>query len=192
MTARYLPKARKANADSGSDMTKSSRSKTGPARTVMGAMKQKRQVSAKSSRATGKPRRLVAVRNDDAAAIPDPAPQPVIADAAVEALLVIPPAAASGAPSAVLTLAENCILRDAGALKDQLLVLKDATEPVTIEVDAVQRIETANLQVLGAFVRDRIKAGRQVRWSGQSRALSQAINLLGLNTLLQFDSGSAP
>ncbi len=92
----------------------------------------------------------------------------------------------------MLTLAENCILRDAGALKDQLLVLKDATEPVTIEVDAVQRIETANLQVLGAFVRDRIKAGRQVRWSGQSRALSQAINLLGLNTLLQFDSGSAP
>ncbi len=191
MKKRHVPKARKANADSGNDMTNSSRSRTGPARTVIGAMKQKRPTSLKSSRAASKPRRLTAVRNDDSAAIPESAPQSAIADAAAEVLLATPTTTVPGDPSAVLTLAENCILRDAGALKDQLLALKDATELVTIQVGAVQRIETANLQVLGAFVRARIKAGRQVRWSGESRAMSQAVNLLGLNALLEFDSGSA-
>jgi anti-anti-sigma regulatory factor len=154
-------------------------------------MKQKRTASLKSSRAVGKPRRLVAVRNDETAVTSVDEPQTVGADAVAQEVLFAAAAAPAHDACAVLTLAENCILRDAGALKEQLLKLQDLDASVTIQVGAVQRIETANLQVLSAFVRDRIKTGRQVQWSGESRALSQAINLLGLNALLGFASGSA-
>ena len=197
MKARHIPKARKLDADSGNDMTNSSRGRTRPVRTVIGVMKQKRQTSSKSPSAAGKPRRLVAVRVEDPVLpAPEDMPQPVLLDAVAEdVFLAVSDAVAPVVPaeqtSAVLALAENCILRDANALKEQLLKLKDMAEPVTLEVGAVQRIETANLQVLGAFVRDRVKAGRRVHWSGESPALSQAIRLLGLNALLEFDVGSA-
>jgi phospholipid transport system transporter-binding protein len=99
--------------------------------------------------------------------------------------VIAPPAIAVGVGS-VVALPENCTLRDALAMKQELLNMKDIAAAVTIEIAAVKRIETANLQVIAAFVRDRRIAGLTVTWSGASDAMSQAVKLLGLETLLGF------
>jgi anti-anti-sigma regulatory factor len=57
-------------------------------------------------------------------------------------------------------------------------------QPVTIDVHAVERIDTAALQLLCAFVRDRQAAGGQVLWTGCTESFSEAIRLLGLQKAL--------
>lgn len=125
----------------------------------------------------------------------------VLQDAEVAAMVAEPVAAVTAAEPAppeaapvasnLMVLPENCTLRDALAMKAELMNLKGAVDAVTIEVSAVQRIETANLQVLAAFVRDRRSAGHAVRWSGESEAMSQAVRLLGLDAVLNY-AATAP
>ncbi len=103
----------------------------------------------------------------------------------IVAAAIAPPVIAVSAGS-VVALSENCTLRDALAMKEELLKMKDIAAAVTIEIAAVKRIETANLQVIAAFVRDRRNAGLTVTWSGASDAMSQAVKLLGLETLLGY------
>jgi anti-anti-sigma regulatory factor len=55
---------------------------------------------------------------------------------------------------------------------------------VTIDVGAVERIDTAALQVLCAFVRDRKVAGGAVLWIGCTESFCEAIRLLGLQHFL--------
>ena len=54
-----------------------------------------------------------------------------------------------------------------------------------MDVSALQRIDTAGLQLLAAFVRDRRTAGRAVEWRGRAAALDSAASLLGLNDMLE-------
>jgi ABC-type transporter Mla MlaB component len=72
------------------------------------------------------------------------------------------------------------------ALKDGLLALLESPAPVTLEINAVQRIDTAGMQLLTAFVRERESQGRQVRWRGSAPALSAAAALLGLAAVLRL------
>ena len=85
-----------------------------------------------------------------------------------------------------LTLAAACTVAEADALKAELARRLAASEPVTVDVGALQRIDTAGLQLLAAFVRDRRTAGRTVRWRGQASALDAAAGLLGLNDMLEL------
>jgi ABC-type transporter Mla MlaB component len=55
-----------------------------------------------------------------------------------------------------------------------------------VDVTALQRIDTAGLQLLAAFVRDRRTAGRMVAWRGRSAALDAAAGLLGLDSMLEL------
>ena len=83
-------------------------------------------------------------------------------------------------------MAAECTVADVASLKSGLAKLLDAAEPITLDISAIQRVDTAGLQIIAAFVRDRESQGRQVQWQGESPALTAAAQLLGLNALLKL------
>jgi ABC-type transporter Mla MlaB component len=91
-----------------------------------------------------------------------------------------------------LKLEANCTVRDAARLKEALLQMQETDAVVTLDVAAVERVETASLQVLCAFVTGRRAAGRAVRWQGESAALTQAAQLSGLAALLDLHGVVSP
>jgi ABC-type transporter Mla MlaB component len=82
--------------------------------------------------------------------------------------------------------AAECTVADASSLKTGLAKLLEESGIVTLDVSAVQRIDTAGLQVIATFIREREAHGRQVQWRGHAPALSAAANLLGLAALLKL------
>jgi len=88
--------------------------------------------------------------------------------------------------STTLTLSTECMVAEAAALKEQLLALLDEPQPVTLDVTSLQRIDTAGLQVITAFVRERTAQGRAVTWQGDAPVLATAAQLLGLTSLLRL------
>jgi ABC-type transporter Mla MlaB component len=85
-----------------------------------------------------------------------------------------------------VTLAAECTVAEADALKSELARRLDEPETITLDVTALQRIDTAGLQLLAAFVRDRRTAGRSIAWQGRAAALEAAAALLGLNSMLEL------
>ena len=90
-------------------------------------------------------------------------------------------------PPGELALDSDCSLTAADALKAALAALLEAPQTVTLDAGAVQRIDTAALQLLAAFVRDRRLGGRTVAWRGAAQALQPAARLLGMEGILGFD-----
>jgi len=88
--------------------------------------------------------------------------------------------------SNTLALAAECTVADAGSLKERLAGLLDEPQAVTLDVTALQRIDTAGLQVITAFVRERAGRGHQVEWQGTAPVLATAAQLLGLGSLLKL------
>jgi ABC-type transporter Mla MlaB component len=115
-----------------------------------------------------------------------PAPKRKAARAKPAAKSVSKPTATPAAPPppTSLTLAAECLVSDASALKAQLAGLLDEPLPVTLDISALQRIDTAALQLITAFVRERAGHGRPVEWQGTAPVLATAAQLLGLATLL--------
>src|SRR4051812_43664291 len=97
-----------------------------------------------------------------------------------------PPPAKAAAP--VVALASNCSVKDAAALKANLQGAEMSEAAVTIDITAVERIDTASMQLLCAFVRDRHARNQSVKWRGSSAALDEAVKLLGTNELLRWES----
>jgi anti-anti-sigma regulatory factor len=93
-------------------------------------------------------------------------------------------ASARNAQTHSYEISASCTVRDSIALKSALLDLLMDQHPVTIDAHAVERIDTAALQVLCAFVRDRKAAGGEVIWAGCTENFSEAIRLLGLQQAL--------
>jgi ABC-type transporter Mla MlaB component len=109
----------------------------------------------------------------------------------------LPPAAARGRRGArsrpvkraagdLLHLAAECTVAQAETLKSELGRRLQRPQPVTVDVSALQRIDTAGLQLLAAFVRDRRTAGHAVAWRGRAAALETAAGLLGLRAMLEL------
>jgi ABC-type transporter Mla MlaB component len=86
--------------------------------------------------------------------------------------------------SVCFAVAAECTIADAGALKTGLAKLLEEPGIVTLDVGAMRRIDTAGLQVIATFVRERQSHGREVQWRGTAPALSAAAQLLGLGALL--------
>lgn len=97
-----------------------------------------------------------------------------------------PTATGSKPVGGTFVVAAECTVADASSLKSGLAKLLDTTEAVTLDISAVQRIDSAGLQVIATFVRERESQGRQVRWRGDAPALTAAAQLLGLNALLNL------
>jgi ABC-type transporter Mla MlaB component len=93
----------------------------------------------------------------------------------------------AAAPStATLALTAECLVSGATTLKESLAGLLDEPQPVTLDITALQRIDTAGLQVLTAFIRERAGHGRTVEWQGTAPALTSAAQLMGLTALLRL------
>jgi phospholipid transport system transporter-binding protein len=165
--------------------------------------------AAKRKRAAAAPARTASAVTSDVAeqAAPSvateqalPAVPVIIEDAAAEAVLVaqMPAAnlevAAAPASQPVVTLDSNCTVKDAAALKQALCAVLDNEATVVIDVGAVDRIDTAAIQLLCAFVRQRAADAHGVAWRGTPSALREAAGLLGVRELLMLpaDGGAAP
>jgi phospholipid transport system transporter-binding protein len=95
------------------------------------------------------------------------------------------------AGGSLFAVAAECTVADAGSLKSGLAKLLDDSGVVTLDISAVQRIDTAGLQVITTFVRERESHGRQVEWRGTAPALAAAATLLGLSSLLRLPTPAA-
>jgi anti-anti-sigma regulatory factor len=71
-------------------------------------------------------------------------------------------------------------LRTVTAFQAELAERLDDSGPVQIDASAVERIDTATLQLLAAFVRDLRVDARPVEWADCSAVLQRAAHLLGL------------
>ncbi len=99
--------------------------------------------------------------------------------------------AAPVARSSTVTLASHCTVKDAAALKLDLCAIAELAD-VTIDVAAIERIDTATMQLLCAFARDRAERKCKVLWKGDSVSWREAVRLLGTAELLglkQADGG---
>lgn len=87
-----------------------------------------------------------------------------------------------------VALGAHCTLRESLELKtllvDQLAIGRD------IELDgrAVERIDTAGLQLLAAFVRELGERHHAIHWAGASPALAGAARQIGLDAALGLDT----
>jgi ABC-type transporter Mla MlaB component len=88
--------------------------------------------------------------------------------------------------SNTLALAAECTVSDAASLKERLAGLLDKPQAVTLDITALQRIDTAGIQVITAFDRERAGHGWPVEWQGNAPALAAAARLLGLTSLLRL------
>jgi ABC-type transporter Mla MlaB component len=94
------------------------------------------------------------------------------------------------ATASVLALPSTCTVKDAAELKDLLCGQLESSDCVVLDVANVERIDTAALQLLCAFVRDRQARGGAVQWQGNSAAFQEASDLLAVRDLLGL--GAAP
>ncbi len=93
---------------------------------------------------------------------------------------------AKSSPAGVFVLSADCTVAESTALKSGLLeVLREPT-PVTLDIASVQRIDTAGIQLIAAFVRERDSLGLQVEWRGAAPAFTSAARLLGVASALRL------
>jgi ABC-type transporter Mla MlaB component len=94
----------------------------------------------------------------------------------------------SGGESKMLRLGAQCTIAQASAVKARLARVLGHPGTVTLDAGSVERIDTACLQLLAAFVRDRRAADRPVAWSKASTELLSSARLLGLSAVLETQS----
>ncbi len=90
---------------------------------------------------------------------------------------------------AMVALPADCRMSTQGGLMAELLRALDE-RAIVLDGQAVQRIDTAALQLLALFRREVNTRGGTVSWRGPSDALHEAANLLGLTTLLELPANA--
>jgi ABC-type transporter Mla MlaB component len=98
--------------------------------------------------------------------------------------------ATTAASDPIVVLAANCSVKDAAALKISLCAVAKESAAVTLDIRTVERIDTSTMQLLCAFVRDRLGRNQRVTWQGESQALRDAARLLGVRALLGFEDAN--
>jgi ABC-type transporter Mla MlaB component len=83
-----------------------------------------------------------------------------------------------------IALPEECLIASVPTLKAALLKRLGDGGSVKIDASSVQRIDSAGLQVLAAFARDRRAAGLAVEWLSVPESLAGAASLLSLTDAL--------
>jgi anti-anti-sigma regulatory factor len=77
-------------------------------------------------------------------------------------------------------------IRNITAFQAELAELLDASGPVQIDGSGVERVDTATLQLLVAFVRELRAEARAVQWVDCSAVLRRAASSLGLESALSL------
>ena len=97
--------------------------------------------------------------------------------------------AAGKAKARATLLGADCTIEHAPALHAQLAKVLADRACVTLDFSAVKRCDTAGLQLLAAFIRERREAGLDVALTGTSENFQATANVLGLAAL--FDAAPA-
>jgi phospholipid transport system transporter-binding protein len=114
------------------------------------------------------------------------APEPISAITTATAAAVV-----AANSSGTVLLPPQCLTRDAAQLKQQLLPHVNDTA-VSIDTHQIERIDSAAMQVLLAFVRDRRSQQRAINWLGLNEVFVDSAQVLGLEQLLGLPvSGAA-
>lgn len=71
-------------------------------------------------------------------------------------------------------------ISDATQLHQRLLAAVDHTAKVTIDAASIERVDTAILQLLTAFVIERKRQGKAVAWAAPSEVFYQAAKIIDL------------
>jgi ABC-type transporter Mla MlaB component len=87
--------------------------------------------------------------------------------------------------SACIVLPADCRLTGLDALVPQLREAAGG-QPAQLDARAVERVDSAVLQLLVAFRRAAVAAGGAVTWLGASETLHEAASLLGLSNELDL------
>jgi ABC-type transporter Mla MlaB component len=87
-----------------------------------------------------------------------------------------------------VALPAECLIASAVGLRATLLKRLSDTAKVQIDASAVQRIDTASLQVLAAFARDRRADDLPLEWLAVPACLTEAATLLDLTNALGFQA----
>jgi ABC-type transporter Mla MlaB component len=111
--------------------------------------------------------------------------------AATPVAAVIEVARPAAASHPTIVLARNCNVQGAAELKQSLCLHLDDGAPVALDVGKVERIDTSTIQLLCAFVRDRLAQQRKVEWLGNAAVLRDAAQLLGVEPLLSLPAAGA-
>jgi anti-anti-sigma regulatory factor len=101
---------------------------------------------------------------------------------ATRAAKAAPAPAAPAADRFYLTLDASCTLRETADLQFSLVAANG--NPLVVDAGAVQRIDTAGLQLLVAMARRQQAAGRRLEWKAVSPELRQCSSRLGLDGAL--------
>jgi anti-anti-sigma regulatory factor len=80
-------------------------------------------------------------------------------------------------------LGADCTIEHAPGLQKQLAKVLADRACVTLDFSAVKRCDTAGMQVLAAFIRERREAGRDVELASMSENFLATVKLLGLGAL---------
>lgn len=100
------------------------------------------------------------------------------------------PAVEAVTAKAGLRLESSCTLREAEDLHFAMLGIKSGAEPLEVNAGAVERIDTAGLQLLACLVRGRAAMGGSVRWAAVSPALQRGAARLGMLEILSLPAGN--
>jgi ABC-type transporter Mla MlaB component len=92
---------------------------------------------------------------------------------------------AATAVTGVIELPSQCLLRDAVEYRQRFLDCVDA-ESVSVDVGAVDRIDTAFIQVLVSFARSRAAAKRSITWQRMTSEFIASARLLGVQSTLSI------
>lgn len=90
-----------------------------------------------------------------------------------------------------LVLEAQCTLREAEALKAALLAAEDSSGDFVIDGAAVERVDTAGLQLLAGFVVRLRLTDRRLAWRAASTPLRDAARQLDLAQAMALDAERA-
>jgi anti-anti-sigma regulatory factor len=92
--------------------------------------------------------------------------------------------AALNAQPAGLRLESSCTLRDSMDMQFQLLAVEFGESDVLVDGSAVERIDTAGLQLLLSFAKYHAARGKPLKWTAASPELVRGSQLLGFSGTL--------
>ena len=123
---------------------------------------------------------------------PLPVGAPIVSAAPATLVGVSASASPDPAPDAIIHLGAHLTIREAVPLRAELLERVDAVDLVALDAAGVQKVDTAGLQVLLAFTRQRRAAAVETIWTGCSEVLRKAALALDLAQALGLPDGAAP
>jgi len=90
--------------------------------------------------------------------------------------------------NSVLQFEASLTISDVGDFYEVCHQALENTGPFVLDGEAIEVIDGAGLQMIGACVKEAIEQGREVRWQATSAALVRAAQVMGLDEILGLEN----